>query len=585
MPYATPSRPTLLASLRHLPNFLGYVFRRFPLARLTLVLALAVLTFEYAVLSLMIPLSARSNGESGGGTVFQFWSWAAQQLHLKPVQMTWLWLFLMLLAVRTILGFAHMLSTNWLSKQVHRHLSERAFQRVLVDEPMPQIYRRSIGYYITLAGDDTFRAGTIVNTASQALATLMSAAAGFGLLYVFSASAFWATVAFLGLSALLVAVGFRTLMRVNARSVVLAREASTAYIEALNGLRSIRSMASEPFFLNSYANQISRYVRLLFEVDAVKSSIKFMPAIFALLVGVGLLWPGTEHAESVTASFFFAITVLLIRVFAALGSAVNLASVMLMDLRAATDIDELINAAPPHEEAHASSSEPLSVGDVELRQVEYGYRPGKKVLDGLDFTFRPGQTVAIVGPSGSGKSTLADMLLGLIRPDRGSILVNGGHGSLSALRQHVILVEQQARIFSTSVRENLLLGQKRDDKVLWEALRLVDLDRHVRALPDGLSAPFEYQGANLSGGQRQRVGIARALIREPKVLILDEATSALDARTRGLVVVNLRDFMRDGILIFITHDDALADVADVVLHLGHPVIDASSAAHLEPASA
>jgi ATP-binding cassette subfamily B protein len=581
---ADPStRPTLLASLRHFPKFLGYVLRRFPLARVALLLAFVLLTLEYAVFSLMIPLSNAGGGGGQGGVVMRFWDGVAARLGLEPAQATWLWLFLLLLALRTILGYGHVLLTNWLAKQVHRHLSERTFERVLADEPMTQIYRRSIGYYLTLAGDDTFRAGTIINTASQALAAMMSALAGFGLLYLFSAGAFWATLAFLGVCAVAVGFAFRTLMRVNARSIALSREASTAYVEALNGLRSIRSMASEAYFLRSYTDQIARYVRLLFEIDAIKSGIRFMPAILALLAGVVVLWPGTERAGGITASYFFAVTVLLMRLFVSLGSTVNFVSVMLMDLRAATDIEELIGA-PPHAERHAAGGASAPVGAVELRGIEYGYRPGQKVLDGLDFRFRPGETVAIVGPSGSGKSTLADMLLGLIRPDRGSVLVNGGHGSLAALREHVILVEQQARIFSTSVRENLLLGEQRDDEALWRALRLVDLEQHVRALPGGLSSPFEYQGANLSGGQRQRLGIARALIREPRVLILDEATSALDARTRELVVANLREFMRDGILVYITHDEALAAAADVVLPLGAPT-PAAQAATAEPASA
>jgi ATP-binding cassette subfamily B protein len=556
---------SLLDALRRLPRFVGYVIRHFPLARVALLLTVVLLALEYAVFSLMIPMSSGVTLGGGGGTVLRFWSAVAARLHLQPTQATWLWLFLMLFALRTVLGLVHVLLTNWLAKQVHRHLSERTFHRVLIDEPMTQIYRRSIGYYITLAGDDTFRAGTIINTVSQALATLMSALAGFALLYVFSPLAFWATVAFLAACAVLVGFGFRALVRTNARSIALSREASTAYVEALNGLRSIRSMGSEVFFLRSYAAQITGYVRLLFEIDAVKAAVKFMPAVLALLVGVWVAWPGTERSGAITASFFVALTVLLVRLFVALGAAMNLVSVLLMDVRAATDIDELIGAEPGTQE-NLPTAPPLH--QIELRQVEYGYRAGHKVLDGLDFTFRAGRTVAIVGPSGSGKSTLADLLLGLIRPDRGVVLVDGAPGGTALLRRQVILVEQQARIFSTSVRENLLLGQERSDEVLWEALRLVDLEGHVRALPGGLSAPFEYQGANLSGGQRQRLGIARALVRAPQVLILDEATGALDGRTRDLVVANLRTFMRDGILVFITHEESLAAAADVVLTLG-----------------
>jgi ABC-type bacteriocin/lantibiotic exporter with double-glycine peptidase domain len=562
-------RPSMRTSLRHLRVFLAFVIRNFPLARVALLLTFVLLILEYAGFSLMVPLASENPTSANAGVVVRFWQSVVGAVGLDAQQMTWLWLFVLLLMLRTILGYVHLLLTNWLAKQVHRHLSEATFRRVLVDEPMTQIYSRSIGYYITLAGDDTFRAGTIINTASLALAAITTALSGFALLYAFSAAAFWATVAFLSITAGVVGLAFRALVRINARSVALAREASTAFIEALNGLRSIRSMDSERFFLSSYADQISRYVRLLFGMDAIRSGIKFVPATVALLVGVVALWPGAAHGNGLTATYFFAITVLLIRLFVALGTTVNQLSILLTDLRAATDIDELVNGSRvvlPQ----SSPADATALREVELRGIEYGYKPTHKVIDRLDFRFRPGQTIAIVGPSGSGKSTLADILLGLIRPDAGAVLVNGGQQDVAALRRHVILVEQQARIFSTSVRENLLLGTRHDDEALWNALHLVDLEHYVRGLPGGLDAVLQYQGANLSGGQRQRLGIARALIRDPKVLILDEATSALDARTSATVVGNLRQIMRSGILIFITHEKSLADGADVVLTLGHP---------------
>ena len=569
MSHPASGRPTVWASLGHLCAFLAFVIRRFPLARVALLLTFVLLTLEYAGFSLMVPLASDSAATATAGAVTRFWIAAAVALSLPPEQITWLWLFVVLLALRVTLGYVHLLLTNWLAKQVHRHLSEQTFQRVLFDEPMTQIYRRSIGYYITLAGDDTFRAGTIINTASLALAAIMSAASGFALLYAFSATAFWITVAFLSAAAAMVGAAFRVLARINARSVVLSREASTAFIEALNGLRSIRSMASENFFLRSYADQITRYVRLLFEIDAIRSGTRFIPAIFALVIGVVVLWPEAERSNSLTATYFFAITVLLIRLFVSLGTTVNLLSTMLMDLRAATDIDELINAHHP-EPRHGNSDELAPLGEIELRSIDYGYKRGEKVIDGLNFRFRPGETVAIVGPSGSGKSTLADILLGLIRPDSGAVLVNGSQHDLGALRRHVILVEQQARIFSTTVRENLLLGTHHDDDALWHVLRLVDLEQYVRGQPAGLDAVLQYQGANLSGGQRQRLGIARALLRDPQVLILDEATSALDTTTRITVVRNLRQSLSAGILIFITHDESLAAESDVVLMLGTP---------------
>jgi ATP-binding cassette subfamily B protein len=564
---------SVVAALRRLPSFLGYVLRVFPLARVTLALTVLLLVFEYAVFSLMIPLAANDGASGGqsGGSVLRFWTAVAQALHLPPSQLTWLWLFVVLLCARTVLGYVHLLLSNWVSKQVHRHLSARTFERVVMHEPMTEIYRRSIGHYITLAGDDTFRAGTIINTASQALGSLTSVFAGFVLLYLFSPPVLWGTLAFLAACAMAIAACFRMLLSANMKSVVASREASTAYVEALNGLRSLRSMASEAYFVGSYNDQIRRYVRLLFEIDAMKSSMKFLPGVLALLAGMVVLWPGGERSGALTASYFFAVTTLLMRVFIALGSMVNTVSTLLMDVRAASDIHELIGPSRPQESRDTEDAR-VEVGEIRLCGIHYGYAQGGKVLDGLDFEFRRGETVAIVGPSGAGKSTLADMLLGLIRPQSGAISIDSAD-SIAALRRHIVLVEQQARVFSSSVRENLLLGLRRDDAVLWDALRQVGLDQHVRSLPHGLDSEFEYQGANLSGGQRQRLGIARALIRDPQVLILDEATSALDPKTREFVVGNLRSFMKERILVFITHDETLAQTADVVLHLGPAGVD------------
>ena len=193
------------------------------------------------------------------------------------------------------------------------------------------------------------------------------------------------------------------------------------------------------------------------------------------------------------------------------------------------------------------------------------------MLDRISFDFYSGHTYAIVGSSGSGKSTLADIVLGLTTPDSGAVLVNKNDMSLSVARARFMLVEQQPKIFSSSVKENLLMGLQATDAELYAVLETVNLDDMVRSLAQGLDTRLTYLGENFSGGQRQRLGIARALLRHPDVLILDEATSALDPQTRLQVVAKLRERMRDGIIIFITHDEEIAAMADEILKIdkGH----------------
>jgi ATP-binding cassette subfamily B protein len=131
-----------------------------------------------------------------------------------------------------------------------------------------------------------------------------------------------------------------------------------------------------------------------------------------------------------------------------------------------------------------------------------------------------------------------------------------------------MLVEQQPKMFSSTIRDNLLLGARADDEQVFAALEAVNLDGMVRSLEQGLDTRLTYLGENFSGGQRQRFGIARALVHSPDVLILDEATSALDSNTRAEVVAKLRARMRDGIIIFVTHDPEIVVLADEVLSIG-----------------
>ena len=144
-------------------SFLLYVLRRFPLARATLGLTFIVLLLEYVGISLMIPL-AGANGAPGNNLVTATWISLATQMNLKPEIMTWVWLFVILLGARSLVGYVHVLLTAYVSKQVHRQLSQDVCARVLISEPMDQVYKHSIGYYISLAGDDTFRAGSLINS-------------------------------------------------------------------------------------------------------------------------------------------------------------------------------------------------------------------------------------------------------------------------------------------------------------------------------------------------------------------------------------------------------------------------------------
>lgn len=377
-------------------------------------------------------------------------------------------------------------------------------------------------------------------------------------------------MAFLVVSSVLIGLLVRIMIGLNAKATLLAREASTNFVEVLNSLRSIRSLHGERFVMGTYAAQIHTYIQMLVEMEAIKIGVKAFPAIVLLLLAAIALRPDANVEMSDAA--LFAGTVIIIRVFASLGQMATAGSQLLTDIRAIKDISALVELAQEKQDMpELVATAPVHA--LDLQQVSFGYGDRGRVLDDVSFRFEAGHTYAIVGPSGAGKSTLADILLGLSVPDSGTVTVNDGGLPLEVARVRFMLVEQQPKIFSTTVKDNLLLGVNASDDVLYAALETVNLDGMVRDLAQGLDTRLTYLGENFSGGQRQRLGIARALIRQPDVLILDEATSALDPVTRVEVVAKLRARMRDGIIIFITHDPEIAALADEVLTIGGPLAE------------
>lgn len=558
--------------LAQMLGFVGYLARTSPLFYVVIALSIGVLFLEFAATSLMIPMAPSQGGS--GALIASKWNQVAEAIHMQPTFRTWLWIFFLLMCLRLLLGYVLTVLTTVLGKRVHRNLSEKIFGHILLSEPMAQVYVRSVGHYITLAGDDTFKSGTIVSALLQTMVGFLTALLGLLVLYQFSPLLFTGVMAFLAVSLVLIGVLMRIVIRLNLKATTLAREASTTFIEALNSLRSIRSLRGERFVMATYAAQIHSYIKTLVEMDAIKTGVKAFPAIALLLLAAIVLRPGAD--VYMTDAALFAGTIIIIRVFASLGLMVTAGSLLLTEIRAVKDISALVQHAQERW-GPASGAASDRVQTLDLQHVSFGYGDRGRVLDDVTFRFEAGHTYAVVGPSGAGKSTLADILLGLSVPESGEVVLNEGRGAVEAARTHFMLVEQQPKIFSTTVRENLLLGAQASDEDLYAALESVNLDGLIRSLNDGLDTKLSYLGENFSGGQRQRLGIARALIRKPEVLLLDEATSALDPVTRVEVVAKLRARMREGIIIFITHDPEIAALADEVLPIGRPLADVAAA--------
>ena len=196
-------------------------------------------------------------------------------------------------------------------------------------------------------------------------------------------------------------------------------------------------------------------------------------------------------------------------------------------------------------------------GQIEYRDVELAYDPGRPVISQLNLSIAPGESVALVGPSGAGKSSMVNLLPRFYDVTSGQVLIDGKdirEYTLSSLRQQIGIVQQDVFLFDGTIRENVLYGRlDASEAEVEEAIRAAKLDQVIEQLPDGLDTAIGERGVRLSGGQKQRLSIARIFLKNPSILILDEATSALDTKTEQYIQQSFDQLAKGRTSLVIAH--------------------------------
>lgn len=227
----------------------------------------------------------------------------------------------------------------------------------------------------------------------------------------------------------------------------------------------------------------------------------------------------------------------------------------------------------PPEVWDESGAKPLIIktGRVEAKHVSFSYEKENPVLVDLNFVAEPGQTIALVGPSGSGKTTVANLLPRFYDVSAGAICIDDvdiRDVTVGSLRENIGLVPQDTLLFNTTIRENVLYGRlDATDEEVWAAIKAANAENFIRELPHGIDTKVGDRGLVLSGGQRQRIAIARAILKDPAILILDEATSALDTESEKIVQDALDKLMVGRTSFVIAHRLSTVKNADQILVL------------------
>lgn len=316
--------------------------------------------------------------------------------------------------------------------------------------------------------------------------------------------------------------------------------------ETLAGLYTVNALGAEPHLLRRFARHQQRLVRSQVASFFLAAKVSFARNFVASLGPVIVLWYGGMLV--IEGSLSIGELVAFSAVFGYLFSAAQSLSVTQLSLQkvlvALGRMFEILDTPLSVESPAGGGAPPALVDGVRFEGVSFSYDGHHDALSGVHLTLPAGKVVALAGCSGAGKSTLAHLLMRFYDPTEGRITIDGRDlrsFSLRALRDWVALVPQDVFLFSMSIEDNIRLGRPQASRLeVEEAARLADAHEFVTGLPQGYATGLGERGMNLSGGQRQRLGIARALLRRPRLLILDEAASSVDGVAEHAICETVR---------------------------------------------
>ena len=242
-------------------------------------------------------------------------------------------------------------------------------------------------------------------------------------------------------------------------------------------------------------------------------------------------------------------------------------------------INDILTEVPQVQETEGSAVLSHFSRAIDFKEVAFSYSSEREGIKNLSLTIRPKEFIVFVGPSGAGKSTIVNLLARFYDPDKGCILFDGidlRHAQVRSLRSQLGLVSQEVILFNTTVRENIRMGYlEASNEQVEAAAKAAEIHNFILTLPQGYDTPIGDRGGQLSGGQRQRIALARALVRDPAILILDEATSALDPATEAGILATIERIAKERTVIMITHRIGQALRADRIFVLENGQIVAS----------
>ncbi len=535
--------------------FIGWIF---------LVLSTSAgLVFPYLMGKLLGSSGAASNPEQ-----------AIRLLDLSNVNQIALALFI-LFFFQSVFSFVRVVLFNNVTENALRDMRNDAFEK-LVYMPMDFFNRQKVGELTSRVASDITQIQEVLRTTiAEFFRQIIIVFGGIAFLFFISWKLSLIMLATVPVMAIVAVFFGRYIRKLSKEAQDYIATSNSVLEEALTGIANVKAFTNEWFLLGKYKKSTQQTRDL-----NVRSGIwrgLFVSFIIFCLFGaiVFIVWKGLLMTQGpnpeLAAEGFYQFVLFTIMMGASIGSLPDLyASVQ----KAVGATENLLDILQESSEQTSHTPAPIPIdGSVRFENLHFSYpqRADIEVLKGINFTLAPNQTLALVGKSGSGKSTIANLLLQFYQPTEGEIYFGSELASsfdLHALRKHMAIVPQEVLLFSGSILENIRFGRPdATDAEVVEAAKKANAWEFIASFPEQLETEVGDRGIQLSGGQKQRIAIARAILKNPSILILDEATSALDSSSERLVQEALVELMKGRTSIVIAHRLSTIRQADQILVL------------------
>jgi subfamily B ATP-binding cassette protein MsbA len=416
---------------------------------------------------------------------------------------------------------------------------------------------------------------SVVNTLTAVFKEPLTIIGFFILLFSMSAKLTIFTLVLLPISGGIIASVAKRLRRQAALSQSTLGSMLSVIDETLGSIRVIKGFNAQQYILNKFRAQNDLYAQTTQSIDNTRDLASPFSEFAGVAVVAGLLYYGgslvLSGAAGLSASAFITYIILFSQILTPAKSLSGAFSNIQRGLVSGERVLRVIDTEPTIRDRPNATVLPAFEHQIELRDVSFSYGDTAVLYD-LNLTVKKGQTVALVGPSGGGKSTLADLLPRFYDPSAGQLLIDGHDVrdcTLHSVRDQMGIVTQESILFNDTIYNNIKFNTEASEAEVIEAAKTANAHDFIMQSPAGYQTMIGDRGGRLSGGQRQRLSIARAILRNPPILILDEATSALDTESEKLVQEALTRLMASRTSLVIAHRLSTVRYADEIVVLQH----------------